>query len=366
VRREELEELEKVLLSPFATLSSKSKGRAVPEEPDTYRTDFQRDVDRILYSKVFRRLQYKTQVFIAPSGDHYQNRLTHTLEVMTISRSISRALRLNPDLTEAIALGHDLGHSPFGHAGEEALNEKCKEYNPNMHFTHTEQSLRVVDCLERRINSEGKTVFGLNLTHEVREGILKHSKGLHDLSFFGGESIPQTLEGQVVRISDRIAYLHHDTDDSIRAGIISESDFPDDIRSILGNTSSKRISTLINSIIDNSMDKAKIEFPPEIERVMDKVKDFLAEKVYIGSAPKKEESKVKALISYLFDYFYKNPEKIGSYINTHPINLQSKDVLALIKENPDERVRLIVDYISSMTDRFAIGLFQSIFIPKSI
>jgi dGTPase len=366
VLREEFEELEKTLLSPFAKLSSESKGRAIIEEPDTYRTDFQRDVDRILYSKAFRRLQYKTQVFIAPAGDHYRNRLTHTLEVMTISRSISRALRLNPDLTEAIALGHDLGHSPFGHAGEEALNNKIKEYNPNMHFTHTEQSLRVVDSLERRINSEGKTVFGLNLTEEVREGILKHSKGLYDLSYSGSEGLPKTLEGQVVRISDRIAYLHHDTDDAVRAGIISEADFPEKILLTLGRTNSKRISTLINTIIENSMDKDKVDFPKEIESVMDDVKDFLTEKVYIGSAPKKEESKVKILVYFLFDYYYKNPDKIGSYIKTHPFSLESKDLIPYINSNEDKKLILLLDYISSMTDRFAIELFQSIVIPKSI
>ncbi|MGB9695351.1 MAG: deoxyguanosinetriphosphate triphosphohydrolase [Caldisericaceae bacterium] len=366
MRREDFEELEKTLLSPFATLSSKSKGRAFPEEPDTYRTDFQRDVDRILYSKAFRRLQYKTQVFIAPSGDHYRNRLTHTLEVMTISRSISRALRLNPDLTEAIAFGHDLGHSPFGHAGEEALNDKIKEQNREMHFTHTEQSLRVVDYLERRINSEGKTVFGLNLTQEVREGILKHSKGLYDMSSFGDESIPKTLEGQVVRISDRIAYLHHDTDDAMRAGIITEADFPEEVALILGKTNSKRISTLINSTIENSADKDRIELPYEIEKAMDNVKDFLTEKVYVGSAPKKEESKAKMLVSFLFDYYFNKPEKIGTYIKTHPFSTESSDVIETVRNDTKKRITLIADYISSMTDRFARELFESIFIPKSI
>lgn len=364
--REEFEELEKTLLSPFATLSSQSKGRAIIEEPDIYRTNFQRDVDRILYSKAFRRLQYKTQVFIAPAGDHYRNRLTHTLEVMTISRSISRALRLNSDLTEAIALGHDLGHSPFGHAGEDALNSKVKEYDPEMHFTHTEQSLRVVDSLERRINSEGKAVFGLNLTEEVREGILKHSKGLYDLSYSGAEGLPSTLEGQVVRISDRIAYLHHDTDDAIRAGIISESDFPEKVLLTLGKTNSKRISTLINTIIEYSMEKDKVEFPKETESVMDDVKDFLTEKVYVGSAPKKEESKVKILISFLFDYYYKSPGKIGSYIKTHPFSLESKDLITYIENRENKKLVLILDYISSMTDRFAIEVFRSISIPKSI
>ncbi len=366
MNREDFEKVESLLLSPFATLSANSKGRVTPENKDLYRTDFQRDVDRILYSKAFRRLQYKTQVFIAPKGDHYRNRLTHTLEVMTISRSISRALRVNPDLTEAIALGHDLGHSPFGHAGEEALSQKCKEYDYKIHFTHTEQSLRVVDFLERRTNAEGKTIFGLNLTEEVREGILKHSKGLCDLVDLGTGNVPHTLEGQVVRISDRVAYLHHDTDDAIRAGIIKEADFPENIKTYLGKTNSKRISTLINSLIENSMNRQIITFPVEIEKMMEEVKNFLSEKVYIGSEPKKEEAKVKRLIFYLFDYFFEDPVKIGPYIQTHPIHLQTTDVNLYLSQNHEEKIRLILDYISSMTDRFAIELTQKLLIPHSI
>ncbi|NCO28134.1 MAG: deoxyguanosinetriphosphate triphosphohydrolase [Caldiserica bacterium CG02_land_8_20_14_3_00_36_38] len=363
--REDFEILEKQQLSPFASLSTNSRGRTIAEEKDTYRTEYQRDFDRIIYSKAFRRLQYKTQVFIAPKGDHYRNRLTHTLEVMTISRSISRALRLNPDLTEAISLGHDLGHSPFGHAGEDALNKKSKEYDPDSHFFHPEQSLRVVDMLERRIKSDGTAVFGLNLTEGVREGILKHSKGLLDLSTFNAEDLPVTLEGQVARISDRIAYIHHDLDDAIRAGIVKEKDVPQSVIKILGETNSKRLSTIIQNVIEESFNKNIIQMSKDIESTMDELKDFLTEKVYIGSAPKKEEQKVIRLIYYLFDYFYKQPEKLNSYIKNHPISLNSKDPIGLLKEDKKERIRIITDYISSMTDRFAIELVEQIITPTS-
>ncbi len=345
-------------------LSTKSRGRATFEEEDLYRTNFQRDVDRILYSKSFRRLQYKSQVFIAPMGDHYRNRLTHTLEVMTISRSISRSLMLNPDLTEAIALGHDLGHPPFGHAGEAALNRKCKEYNNNMHFYHPEQSLRVVDTLEKRIRSSGKAVFGLNLTYEVRDGILKHSKGLANLSDLKSADLPETMEGQVVRISDRIAYLHHDTDDAIRAKIITETDIPEKVRKTLGETNSKRLSTLILDIIKYSSNKDKIALSYATEQIMDQWKNFLTEKVYIGSEPKKEEKKVYRLISFLFDYFFNNPEKMRGYLPNHPISLGTSDPVELIKNDKNLKLRVICDYISSMTDRFAIEIGKSILFPN--
>jgi len=366
VIREEYEKLEERLLSPLATLSKNSKGRAVPEEKDPYRTDFQRDVDRIIYSKAFRRLQYKTQVFIAPKGDHYRNRLTHTLEVMAISRSISRSLRLNPDLTEAIAVGHDLGHSPFGHAGEEALNNKVKEYFSDMQFVHTEQSLRVVDLLEKRTRSDGNEVFGLNLTYEVREGIAKHSKGLKDLKDFSTDALPSTLEGQVVRLSDRIAYLYHDLDDAIRAKIVKENDVPKFVKNVLGDNNSKRLSTLILNVIEESRNKKRITISEEVEKAMDEWKNFLTEKVYVGSEPKKEEEKVKIIISFLFDYYMENIQKIKDYLYSHPIILQTKDPVGYLKENKREQVRVIADYISSMTDRFAIELVQSIMFPNPI
>ena len=362
--REEYEKLEEKLLSPRATLSSRSKGRAYPEKKDPYRTSFQRDVDRILYSKSFRRLQYKTQVFIAPLGDHYRNRLTHTLEVMTISRAIARALRLNPDLTEAIALGHDLGHSPFGHAGEAVLNKKCKEYDASLHFFHPEQSLRVVDVLERRVRSNGEVVFGLNLTFEVRDGILHHSKGLADLSSLKEARLPETLEGEVVRISDRIAYLHHDTDDAIRAGLIKESDIPKRVTKVLGKSNSKRLSTLILSVIDYSKDEEHIGMPDSIVSAMDLWKNFLKERVYIGSKPKEEEKKVKELLSFLFDYFYNKPEKMEKFLQNHPISLKTDNPVNYLRENKKERLIVICDYLSSMTDRFAIEIAKSILFPN--
>ncbi len=362
--REEYEKLEEKLLSPFAMLSKRSKGRATPEVKDPYRTEFQRDVDRILYSKAFRRLQYKTQVFIAPAGDHYRNRLTHTLEVMAISRSISRALHLNPDLTEAIALGHDLGHSPFGHAGEAILNKKCKEHDKNMHFFHPEQSLRVVDILERRTKSNGETVFGLNLTYEVRNGILKHSKGLADLSELKSTDLPETLEGQVVRISDRIAYVHHDMDDAIRARIVQEKDLPLNVQNVLGKSNSKRLSTMILNVIHSS--KEEILMSKQVEDAMDELKNFLAKNVYIGSAPKKEEKKVFKLMGYLFDYYYDHPEELRGYLLHHPVVLRAKDPLEYIKTYKNEKLQVICDYLSSMTDRFAIAKFQSITVPNSL
>jgi dGTPase len=366
VIREEYEELEEKLLSPVACLSKNSLGRAVPEEKDPYRTDFQRDVDRIIYSKAFRRLQYKTQVFIAPKGDHYRNRLTHTLEVMAIARSISRALRLNPDLTEAIAVGHDLGHAPFGHAGEEVLNEKVKEYFPDMQFVHTEQSLRVVDLLEKRLKSDGTEVFGLNLTYEVREGIAKHSKGLKDLKDFSEDLLPSTLEGQVVRLSDRIAYLHHDLDDAIRAKIIKESDVPKLVKKILGDNNSKRLSTIILNVIEESRGKDKIVISNDVEAAMDEWKNFLSEKVYVGSEPKKEEEKVKIILNFLFDYYMKNIEKLKNYLTSHPVILKHKDPVSYLQQDERERIRIIADYISSMTDRFAIELVQNIMFPNPI
>ncbi len=362
--REDFEELERKLLSPLACMSSLTRGRAVPEEKDIYRTEFQRDTDRIIYSKAFRRLQYKTQVFIAPKGDHYRNRLTHTLEVMAISRSISRALRLNPDLTEAIALGHDLGHSPFGHAGEDALNEKIKLYDSSLRFFHPEQSLRVVDLLERRIKSDGSIAYGLNLTLETRDGIAKHSKGLKSLSQLGNKILPNTLEGQVVRISDRIAYIHHDMDDAIRANIINEKDIPESVQKTLGNSNSKILSSLIMNVIESS--KKKIILDPFYEKAMDELKDFLSEKVYLGSAPKKEEIKVKRIIFYLFDFFYEHPEEMGSYVNSHPISIQHKSPLKFLKENRKEKLIIICDFISSMTDRFAIETLQKIIIPNPL
>jgi dGTPase len=265
--REEIERWEAEYLASYATLCVRSKGRLHPDEPCPVRTDFMRDRDRIIYSKAFRRLKHKTQVFIAPEGDHYRTRITHTLEVSQISRTLARALRLNEDLTEAIALGHDLGHTPFGHTGEAALNAV---FPPG--FRHNEQSLRVVDKLEGE--------RGLNLTWEVRDGILCHT----------GAQIPATLEGQIVRIADRISYINHDIDDAIRAGIIQEKDLPRDCVRILGNRHKTRINTMVTDIIEKSRGKAEISMSDDVQAATDGLRSFLFQQVYIGSAAKKEEA----------------------------------------------------------------------------
>ena len=277
--REQIEEIEKKSLSSFACLSSQTQGRQPPQEKCRLRTEFQRDRDRILHCKSFRRLKHKTQVFIAPEGDHYRTRLTHTLEVAQIARTISRSLRLNEDLTEAIALGHDLGHTPFGHIGERLLDSIT-----SCGFKHSIHSLRVVDVLE------GKN--GLNLTWEVRDGIANHTMS----------GTPATLEGQVVNISDRIAYINHDIDDALRARLISEEDLPRECNEILGNTHSQRINRMIMDVIENSMDRPRIEMSPEVSRVTDKLRNFMFERVYMHDAAKKEEKKAGFVLKRLFDF----------------------------------------------------------------
>jgi dGTPase len=267
------EEAERRLLSPLAALSAESKGRVCEEEKCPIRTDFQRDRDRIIHSKAFRRLKHKTQVFIDPEEDHYRTRLTHTLEVSQISRTVSRALHLNEDLTEAIALGHDLGHTPFGHAGESALDSAYREYVPAARFRHNEQSLRVIDILEH----DGQ---GLNLTWEVRDGILHHSKGAKDLHL-GESGSAATLEGRVMRVCDRIAYINHDIDDAIRAGIITEDDLPKECTEILGSRHSKRISTMVIDLVENSKDTNDISLSRDVVEATNKLKDFLFENVYV-------------------------------------------------------------------------------------
>lgn len=326
--RESSEEMELITLSRYATFSSNSKGRAVPEEKCPIRTDFQRDRDRIIHSKSFRRLKHKTQVFISPEGDHYRTRLTHTLEVSQIARTISKALKLNEDLTEAIALGHDLGHTPFGHAGEEILNNIC-----SFGFKHNEQSLRVVEVLENGV--------GLNLTFEVKDGILNHRGG----------SSPSTLEGQVVQFADKIAYINHDIDDAIRANILKESDLPQKCLKILGYSKRERINTLIVDIIKNSIDKPKINMSSEVYEAMIELRSFLFENVYIGSEAKRDENKAKYVIEELFYNFMSKPEMLPA------------DVQAQISVYGKERS--IVDYIAGMTDRYAIKKFYELFIPSS-
>lgn len=327
--REELEQAEYQALSPWAQKSAKSRGRLRPEEENEVRTCYQRDVDRIVYSKSFRRLKHKTQVFLQPEGDHYRTRLTHTLEVMRISRTIARALKLNEDLTEAIAFGHDLGHTPFGHAGEKALTEITGKS-----FRHNEQSLRVVDVLEK--NGEG-----LNLCYETRMGIVGHT----------GDRIPETLEGQIVRVSDRIAYINHDIDDACRAGVLSNSDIPKDISEVLGKTHSQRINTLVQDIIACSRNQAQLVRTPEIADAMERLRDFMFIHVYRNPVAKGEESKARDIIGKLYEHYLKHPEEI-------PADFQPQLDLDGIE-------RTVCDYIAGMTDQYAVYKFSEIFIPAA-
>jgi len=334
--REQIEEMEKKNLSPRACLSSKSKGRLRSEQPHPIRTAFQRDRDRIIHCKSFRRLKHKTQVFLSPFGDHYRTRLTHTLEVSQIARTIARALRLNEDLTEAIALGHDLGHTPFGHAGEETLNSLLPDG-----FCHYEQSLRVVDKLEY----EGK---GLNLTLEVRDGICKHSKGRGEILDDDPESMPATLEGQVVRISDVIAYVNHDLDDAMRAGLIKEESIPSRLTDILGKHHATRIDRLVMDVVETSLKNrlARIAMSQKIYQALIDLRDFLYERVYLNPAARADLTKTGKIIRELFEYFQKNP---GEWIKDYP------------KGDPLER--RVADFIAGMTDRYALDIYEKIFLP---
>ena len=329
--REEMEEREKIFLSPYASLSSRSAGRDVWEEPCDIRTIYQRDRDRIIHCKAFRRLKHKTQVFLAPIGDHYRTRLTHTLEVSQIARTIAKALRLNEDLTEAIALGHDLGHTPFGHAGEAVLNDLCEEG-----FAHYRQSVRVVEVLEK--NGEG-----LNLTKEVRDGILNHRTSGH----------PSTLEGQVVRLSDKIAYINHDIDDAIRAGILTEAMLPQEFTGVLGHTVRERLNTLIHSVIEESMNQPEIRMDPEIESSMSGLRTFMFANVYTGSEPKKEDGKARYLLTFLYQYYLEHVEAMPEeYLN----------LIWIRRESP---ARAVCDYIAGMTDNYAVDTFEKLFVPQS-
>jgi dGTPase len=325
--RQRIEKLEEQNLSPLATLSSKSRGRDKDDPPCKYRTDYQRDRDRILHSKAFRRLKHKTQVFLSPEGDHYRTRLTHTLEVSQIARTISRALRLNEDLTEAISLGHDLGHTPFGHAGERALNDVM-----DGGFRHHEQSVRVVEKLE----NNGR---GLNLTWEVRDGIMHHTC----------DREPATLEGRVVRISDRVAYINHDIDDAIRAGVLSESDIPNSIRDILGDRRTTRIDTLVSSIVENSVNDICMD--PKISLAFDNLRDFMFEAVYNNPVAKGEEVKVDGLIKRVFSYFLDNPCRLPE---------EYRDIL-----ESEGAERAVCDYIAGMTDNYLLDVYHHLFIPQS-
>ena len=328
--RENLEELELKNLSPYAAYSKDSRGRKKEEEQCDIRPVYQRDRDRILHSKSFRRLKDKTQVFLTPEGDHYRTRLTHTLEVSQNARTIAKALRMNEDLVEAIALGHDLGHTPFGHAGERALNAVSP-----FGFCHSDQSVRTVDLLE-------KNGQGLNLTWEVRDGIRNHQT----------DGRPATLEGKIVRFSDKIAYIHHDMDDAIRGGILKESDVPKEICEVIGYSTGERLDHFIHDLVSTSYGKNDILMSEPVARAMKDLRKFMFERVYQNPEAKSEESKAEMLVQTLYSYY------------RHHIELLPEDMVALIdKGEPEEMI--VCDYIGAMTDRFAIAKYEEIYIPKS-
>ena len=328
--RESMEQMERETLSPYASLSQNSRGRDIEEPQCDIRPVYQRDRDRILHSKSFRRLKSKTQVFLDPKGDHYRTRLTHTLEVSQNARTIAKALRLNEDLVEAIALGHDLGHTPFGHAGEQKLNELCVGG-----FRHNEQSVRVVEKLE-------KSGQGLNLTWEVRDGIFNHQTDL----------MPATLEGKIVRFSDKIAYINHDVDDAIRGQVLKEEEIPQEIRSILGGNTRIRLNTMIHDIVGNSIHKNQIAMSKDVEQAMKDLRFFMFEHVYRNPVAKGEENKAKSLLEFLFYYYFEH------------IELLPQKYLNMINQGENQD-RVVCDYIAGMTDEFAYRQFEEYFLPKS-
>ncbi len=326
--REETQRIEREILSPYAALSENTRGRVRETAECPIRTPYQRDRDKVIHCKAFRRLKHKTQVFLSPEGDHYRTRLTHTLEVSQIARTIARALRLNEDLTEAVALGHDLGHTPFGHAGERALNGLMADG-----FRHYEQSVRVVE----RVENDGR---GLNLTFEVRDGIRCHT--------VGREAV--TMEGRIIRWADKIAYMNHDIDDAIRAGVICETDIPKDITAVLGDTKNKRITTMVTSLIRNSQ-SGVVGMDADVLAAYDALHTFMYEAVYLNDYAKREEKKVPNLIESLFDYFVHHPDRLP----------ESMQVIA----QEDGKAQAVCDYIAGMTDRFAVDLYSNLFIPKA-
>ena len=324
--REETQAIERQTLSRYATLSQSTRGRRRPEDEDPIRPCYQRDRDRIIHCKAFRRLKQKTQVFLSPEGDHYRTRLTHTLEVAQIARTIARALRLNEDLTEAIALGHDLGHTPFGHAGERALNRLCPGG-----FTHYRQSLRVVDFLEK----DGR---GLNLTWEVRNGIVTHTKG----------TWAATPEGRIVRMADQIAYVNHDIEDAVRAGVLDPATLPKDCTAVLGQTKSARITTMINSILAHS--DGDVEVGAEENEAFLALRDFMYATVYVDKTAKAEEQKVDKVIGELYEYYLAHVDQMSNFY-----------VQLAYQDDPE---RAVTDYISGMSDEFAIRTFEDVFVPR--
>ena len=326
--REETQRIEREILSPYAALSENTRGRVREAAECPIRTPYQRDRDKVIHCKAFRRLKHKTQVFLSPEGDHYRTRLTHTLEVSQIARTIARALRLYEDLTEAVARGHDLGHTPFGHRGERALNRLM----PNG-FRHYEQSVRVVERLE----NDGR---GLNLTFEVRDGIRCHTTGQE----------ARTMEGRIIRWADKIAYMNHDIDDAIRAGVIRESDIPRDITAVLGDTKNKRITTMVTSLIRNSP-AGVVNMDADVLEAYDALHEFMYEAVYLNDYAKREEKKVPHLIESLFGYYVRHPDRLP----------ESMREIA----EADGKEQAACDYIAGMTDRFAVDLYSNLFIPKA-
>jgi dGTPase len=325
--RERTEEIERDTLSPHATLASHSKGRERDEAPDELRTCYQRDRDRIVHCKSFRRLKHKTQVFLAPEGDHYRVRLTHTLEVSQIARTAARALRLNEDLTEAIALGHDLGHTPFGHLGEQALTPFL-----DRPFRHNEQSLRIVDHLEDDGN-------GLNLTWEVRDGIVNHTWSMPQ---------PATPEAQVVRFADRIAYVNHDVDDAVRAGVLGTDELPAEAVEVLGATHSQRIDRLVTDLVRQSADGSEIRLSDEVFRALDAMRDFMFERVYLRDEARSEQDKAISLVRTLFAYYLDHPDEVPQEYHRAPGDLPTR----------------VADYIAGMTDRYALRTYEQLFLPQ--
>ncbi len=325
--RERTEQIERETLSSHATLSAASKGREREEEPDRLRAAFQRDRDRIVNTKAFRRLKHKTQVFLAPEGDHYRVRLTHTLEVSQIARTAARALRLNEDLAEAIALGHDLGHTPFGHLGEQALTPFL-----DTPFRHNEQSLRVVDFLEGDGN-------GLNLTWEVRDGIVNHSWSMPE---------PATPEAQVVRFADRIAYVNHDVDDALRAGVLTQEELPRTPIAVLGRTHAARIDALVTDLVDRSEGASRIHMSEPVFQALDELRDFMFERVYLRNEARSEQDKAITLVRTLFAHYLEHPEEVPEEYHRAPGELPTR----------------IADYIAGMTDRYALRVYEQLFLPQ--
>ncbi len=346
--RQRIEALEQTALSPHAARSADAV-RDIPEAESPVRTSFQRDRDRILHSKPFRRLKHKTQVFIAPLGDHYRTRLTHTLEVTQIARTIGRALRLNEDLVEAIGLGHDIGHAPFGHAGETALSHAMGES-----FRHNEQSRRIVEVIE-------KNGSGFNLTYVVREGIYMHSKGRRDISAKAW-GVASTLEGQIIKIADSIAYINHDIDDALRAGILHAHDLPPDAVAVLGDTHAQRIDTMVCDLIDTNWwatgdgpphEPFELTMSPVVLTATNSLREFMYQNVYLGSAAKTEDHKVDLIIHLLYTHFMNHPERIPA------------DIMANVKKRDEPLRQAVVDYVAGMTDRYATQIFQDIYIPRT-